>query len=66
MEPSCDVSELGINISSRAEFPINVLSNFAPTNFELDGVPVYSMEGFLQSLKLLIVNCKPEYVHLMV
>ncbi len=51
MEPSCDVSELGINISSRAEFPINVLSNFAPTNFELDGVPVYSMEGFLQSLK---------------
>lgn len=51
MEQIPDVSELGIDISSRAEFPINVLSNFANTNFELDGVRVSSMEGFLQSLK---------------
>lgn len=45
------INELGVDISSRAEFPINLLSNFADTNFQLDGVNIKSMEGFLQSLK---------------
>lgn len=46
-----DKIELGIDISSRSEFPINILSNFTETNFVLDGVNIKSMEGFLQSLK---------------
>ena len=41
-----------VDISSRAEYPINILSNFAPTRFSLDGVEIGSMEGFLQSLKV--------------
>lgn len=45
-------SEFGIDISSRAEFPIDVLSNFYPTEFSLDGITIKSMEGFLQSLKI--------------
>jgi len=45
-------SEFGIDISSRAEFPIDVLSNFYPTEFVLDGIKISSMEGFLQSLKI--------------
>ena len=28
-----------------------LLSNFSENHFEIDGVPCYSMEGFLQSLK---------------
>ena len=44
-----DKIELGIDISSRSEFPINILSNFTETNFVLDGVNINSMEGFLQT-----------------
>ena len=44
-------TEFGIEVSSRAEFPYNMLSNFAPTNFVFDGVQINSIEGFLQSLK---------------
>lgn len=40
-----------LDINSRAEFPINVLSNFTETNFTFDGVRIKSIEGFLQSLK---------------
>ena len=40
-----------IEIYSKGEYPANVLSNFAPNGFELDGVKCASMEGFLQSLK---------------
>lgn len=40
-----------IDIYSKGEYPANVLSNFAPNAFELDGVKCESMEGFLQSLK---------------
>ena len=46
-----DQYEIGIDISSRSEFPINILSNFAETKFVLDGIEIKSMEGFLQSLK---------------
>lgn len=41
-----------IDVKARGTFPANILSNFAPTNFELDGVKIKSMEGFLQSLKI--------------
>ena len=40
-----------IDIHSKGDYPANVLSNFYPNEFELDGVRCASMEGFLQSLK---------------
>ena len=40
-----------IDIHSRKPYPANVLSNFYPHHFRLDGVEIHSMEGFLQSLK---------------
>ena len=40
-----------IDINSKGEYPANVLSNFYPNGFELDGVRCRSMESFLQSLK---------------
>lgn len=40
-----------IDIKARGKYPSNVLSNFAKTNFEIDGIKVSSIEGFLQSLK---------------
>ncbi len=40
-----------MDIYSKVEYPSNMLSNFAPHEFELDGVKCASMEGFLQSLK---------------
>jgi predicted NAD-dependent protein-ADP-ribosyltransferase YbiA (DUF1768 family) len=40
-----------IDIYSKGEYPANVLSNFYPNEFVLDGVKCASMEGFLQSLK---------------
>ena len=46
------VSDKYIDIKARGKFPMNVLSNFSATNFELDGVQIKSMEGFLQSLKI--------------
>jgi predicted NAD-dependent protein-ADP-ribosyltransferase YbiA (DUF1768 family) len=40
-----------IDIYSKGEYPANVLSNFYPNGFEIDGIRCRSMEGFLQSLK---------------
>lgn len=40
-----------IDIYSKGEYPANVLSNFYPNAFEIDGVRCRSMESFLQSLK---------------
>ena len=40
-----------IDIISSGNYPANVLSNFYPNEFEIDGVRCASMEGFLQSLK---------------
>ncbi|MBQ3102498.1 hypothetical protein IJC60_05800 [bacterium] len=40
-----------IDIHSKGAFPSNVLSNFHKSKFELDGIKINSMEGFLQSLK---------------
>ena len=40
-----------IDIKSDGIYPANVLSNFYPNAFVLDGVKCASMEGFLQSLK---------------
>jgi len=40
-----------INIVSYAEGPEHLLSNFAHTPFELDGIRFESMEGLLQGLK---------------
>ena len=40
-----------LEITSHSEYPVNVLSNFADTDFVFDGVEIKSIEGFLQSLK---------------
>jgi predicted NAD-dependent protein-ADP-ribosyltransferase YbiA (DUF1768 family) len=40
-----------MDIKSGCGYPASSLSNFSPHPFELDGVKVASMEGFLQSLK---------------
>lgn len=40
-----------INIHSQWGYPSCALSNLASYDFEMDGVPCKSMEGFLQSLK---------------
>lgn len=40
-----------MNMYSPGEYQLNKLSNFAPNEFEIDGVKCGSMEGFLQSLK---------------
>lgn len=40
-----------MDIKSKAPYPANALSNFAPHPFVFDGVQCNSMEGFLQSLK---------------
>lgn len=40
-----------LDIYSTGEYPANVLSNFYPNEFILDGVACASMEGLLQSLK---------------
>lgn len=39
------------DIGSKCDYPLNKLSNFACSPFEIDGVHCMSMEGFLQSLK---------------
>lgn len=46
-----DLKTIAVDINSKSEFPINMLSNFASNSFTLDGVNIASMEGFLQSLK---------------
>jgi predicted NAD-dependent protein-ADP-ribosyltransferase YbiA (DUF1768 family) len=40
-----------MDISSKSVYPASALSNFATHPFWLDGIPISSMEGFLQSLK---------------
>lgn len=40
-----------MNITSNGKYPSNKLSNFAGHRFILDEVEIWSMEGFLQSLK---------------
>ena len=40
-----------IDVYSKGEYPSNVLSNFYPNEFVIDGIKCASMEGFLQSLK---------------
>ncbi len=42
---------LFVNIRAKGNYPANALSNEYPHNFRLDGVPIKSMESFLQSLK---------------
>lgn len=42
---------LFVNIHSKGKYPANALSNFCPHSFRLDGIPITSMESFLQSLK---------------
>lgn len=48
---ACDVFEKSMDVGSKCEYPLNVLSNFTQTNFKFQGVQINSMEGFLQSLK---------------
>lgn len=42
---------LFVNIRAKGKYPANALSNVYPHSFRFDGVPVKSMESFLQSLK---------------
>jgi len=42
---------LMIDISSKCEYPANVLSNFYPNEFEIDGVKCRSMESFCEVAK---------------
>ena len=39
-----------VDIKANGKYPANILSNFAKTGFEIDGVKVASIEGFLQAL----------------
>lgn len=48
-----------LDIHSQAEYPASALSNFAPHPFNLDGIYIASMEGFLQALK-----CKEKHKQL--
>lgn len=50
-----------MNIGSGSGYPSSALSNFSPHPFEIDGVKVASMEGFLQALKFKD-TCMQEYV----
>ena len=40
------------DICYKYEYPYNVLCNFTPSHFFFDGIEIYSMEGFLQALKV--------------
>lgn len=40
-----------MDIKSGCGYPASSLSNFAPHEFEIDGIKCASMEGFLQALK---------------
>lgn len=40
-----------LDVHSQAAPPLDSLSNFAPHAFELDGVRIAGMEGFLQAIK---------------
>lgn len=40
-----------LDIHSTKDYPANVLSNFYPHRFTLDGISIACMEGFLQSTK---------------
>lgn len=40
-----------MDICAKCKYPASSLSNFAGHRFILDGVEIWSMEGFLQSLK---------------
>lgn len=42
---------LFVNIHAKGKYPANALSNLCPHSFRLDGIPITSMESFLQSLK---------------
>lgn len=42
---------LFVNIHAKGKYPANMLSNLYPHSFRLDGIPITSMESFLQSLK---------------
>ena len=45
------MEERVIDIYSKGDYPADVLSNFYPNAFVIDGVRCGGMEGFLQSLK---------------
>lgn len=47
---------ISIDVGSKAEYPGNVLTNFAAHRFCLDEIVCESMEGFIQSLKCPLVE----------
>ena len=54
-------SKITLDISSHSKYPVNLLSNFADTDFVFGGYRIKSMEGFLQSLKTQDVK-EQEYI----
>lgn len=49
---SPSVNDKNWDICYKFNFPYNILCNFTASQFKHDGVKIYSMEGFLQSLKV--------------
>jgi hypothetical protein len=49
-----------MDIGAKYKYPASSLSNFAGHIFVLDGVEIWSMEGFLQSLKFKDANVQAE------
>ncbi len=49
--PEEDARRVPINITSMSPAPLDLVSNFAHTPFELDGVSYASIEGFWQGIK---------------
>ena len=47
-----------LDIWSKSPYPANVLSNLCSNGFRFDGVLCGSMEGFLQSLKVIIYDLR--------
>ncbi len=49
--PEAEACRIPINITSQTPEPLRLISNFAHTPFELDGLAYESIEGFWQGLK---------------
>jgi hypothetical protein len=49
-----------MDIGAKCKYPASSLSNFAGHRFVLDDVEIWSMEGFLQSLKFKDANVQAE------
>ena len=51
-----------LDIWSTGEYPADVLSNLCSNRFRLDGIECQSMEGFLQSFKMVFNQLKKKLI----